>query len=188
MKRFHWQSTLLLGAASATAPGALAAEEARAADERTTRVAVGIGVAVPALNYALYDAGVIAQGGADFPLGDGRTHRLRLLGRWVGLATDGARADLGSVESAWRIYPSWGRGLLLELGAGTLLEVERFQLNLSGRSLDESRGRAGVPASVAVGFGLRQQLEVEVGYRQLFFLREEPRTVGIAHALIGGRL
>lgn len=161
---------------------------AHAEGEGAPRAAVGVGVALPVLNRTLYGAGVLVQGGADFPLGSGEAQRLRLLARWTGVATAGARADLGSLEAAWRLYPSWGKGLLFEVGTGVMIEVERLQLNLPTRSLDESSTRGGIPASVAVGFGLWRRIELELGYQQLFFLRSDPWTAGMGHASIGGRL
>ena len=161
---------------------------ARAEGDSTPRIAAGGGLAVPVVNRTRYGVGELVQAGADFPLGSGEGQRLRLLGRWIGLATTGARADLGLVEAAWRIYPSWGKGLLFEVGAGALFEVERLQLNLPTRSVDTSNTRVGVPASAAVGFGFWRRVELEIGYQQLFFLREPPWTAGLAHASIGGRL
>ncbi|MBK7578870.1 MAG: hypothetical protein IPI67_01575 [Myxococcales bacterium] len=158
------------------------------AEGEPARAALGAGVAIPVLNHALYGPGVLAQGGADLPLGDGQSQRLRFLGRWIGLATTGARADIGSLEAAFRLYPKWGRGLLFEVGTGALFEVERLQLNLPGRSLDESNTRFGMPATAAAGFGLGRRIELEAGYAQLLFFREQPRTVGIVHVSIGGRL
>jgi hypothetical protein len=176
------------GAIFALAVWAMGARVAHAEGEVALRVAAGVGVAVPVLNHALYEPGVLVQGGADFPLGSGEAQRLRVLGRWIGLATIGARADLGSVEAGWRVYPSWGRGLFLEIGSGVLFEVERVRLKLPDRSLDESNTRVGMPVSVAAGFGLWRRVELELGYQQLIFFREQPGTVGIAHASIGGRL
>lgn len=41
------------------------------AEAEGARAALGAGVAIPVLNHALYGPGVIAQGGADLPLGAG---------------------------------------------------------------------------------------------------------------------
>lgn len=160
---------------------------AYAEGEDAPRAVAGVGVAVPVLTHTLYGPGVLVQAGAELPLGDGDAQRLRILGRWIGLATTGARADLGMVEAAWRIYPR-GKRLRFELGTGVLFEIERLEMNLPGRSLDESNTRAGMPASVAFGFGLGRRIELEVGYQQLLFFGDQPRTAGIAHASIGGRL
>ena len=182
-----WLGTLLrAGSALSLLLGTSAI--ARAEGNDATRVAAGAGIAVPVLNRTLYGPGELVQGGADFPLGNGEAQRLRVLARWIGLVTTGARADLGLVEAAWRLYPSWGKGLLFEIGAGALFEVERLQLNLPGRAVDASNARVGMPASAAIGFGLWRRVELEVGYQQLFFIRGEPWTAGIGHASIGGRL
>ncbi len=161
---------------------------AHAEEGETARAVAGAGLALPVLNRTLYGAGIMVHGGADFPLGSGETHRLRLLGRWVGLETPGARADLGYGEAAWRVYPAWGKGLLVELGAGALLEVERLRLDLPGRPIEASNTRVGVPLSAAIGFGLWRRIELEVGYQELFFLRGGPWTSGLAHLTLGGRL
>jgi hypothetical protein len=161
---------------------------AHAEGNEDPRAVAGAGVALPVVNRTLYGAGAFVQGGADFPLGSGETHRLRLLGGWIGLDTVGAHTDLGRVEAAWRVYPGWGKGLLFELGGGALFEVERLQLNLPGRALDASKTRAGVPLSAAVGFGLWRRIELELGYQELLFLRGDPWTYGLAHLSIGGRL
>lgn len=185
MALLRWPEALsaVVLAALVLGPARVARAEAEGA-----RAAVGAGVAIPVVNHALYGSGVMAQGGADLALGTGEAQRLRILGRWIGLATTGARADIGSLEATWRVYPAWGGGLLFELGTGALFEVERVQLDLPGRSLDESNTRAGVPASAAVGIGLGRRVELEVGYQQILFFREQPRTAGIAHFAIGGRL
>lgn len=161
---------------------------AHAEGSEEPRAVAGAGVALPVVNRTLYGAGAFVQGGADFPLGNGETHRLRLLGRWIGLDTVGAHADLGHVAVAWRVYPAFGKGLLVELGTGALFEVERLRLNLPGRALDASRTRVGVPLSLAVGFGLWRRIELELGYQELFFLRGAPWTSGLAHLSLGGLL
>lgn len=158
------------------------------AEGEGTRAAVGAGLAVPAWNRSLYDAGLFAQGGVDAPLGSGETQRLRLLGRWLGLAATGMRSDTVSLEASWRVYPPWGRGLLFEIGSGAMFEVERLRLSLPSRDIDASNTRAGMPVSLAVGFGLWRRAEIEAGFQQFLFFREQPRAVGIAHLSLGGRL
>lgn len=167
---------------------ALGSSPAHADADGPTRVIGGIGVAVPLVSHTLYDVGVLVQGGADLPLGTSGTHRLRVVGGWIGLATTGARVDLGLVQAAWRIAPSWGRGVHLDVGSGLVFEVERFRLDLPGPSVMVASTRVGMPASIAVGIGLGRWVELEVGYQQLVFFNALHRTAGIAHATIGGRL
>ena len=69
-----------------------------------------------------------------------------------------------------------------------LVEVERLRLNLPARSLDESNTRVGMPASIAIGITRWRRVELEIGYRQLLFFHDEPRTAGLAQVSIGGRL
>ena len=146
------------------------------------------GIARPMMNHALYGLGPTATVGADLALGRGDVHRAIAFVRWTGLPATGARADIGSIEAAWRWQPSWAQGAFAQLGSGMLFEVERLSLILPGHTLDESNTRFGAPLSVALGFRAGAHVELEVGYQQLVFFRQEPRTVGIPHASIGGRL
>lgn len=166
--------------------GALIAAPARADD--SPRALAGAGIAVPVFAHTLYGAGVRVQAGAELPLGTEQPQWIRVVGRWVGLATTGARADLGMVEAAWRVAPAWATRLRFELGLGVLVEVERLRLSLPARTLDESTTRVGMPASAAVAVELWRRVELELGYQQLVFVGDQPRTAGIVHAALGARL
>ena len=80
---------------------------AHAEEGETARAVAGAGLALPVLNRTLYGAGIMVHGGADFPLGSGETHRLRLLGRWAAKLAGAhlQRADrvgaAGSDRSPW---------------------------------------------------------------------------------------
>lgn len=153
-----------------------------------THAIASVGIARPMMNHALYGFGPTAAAGADFALGNGDAHRMLTFGRWIGLPATGARADIGSLEAAWRWQPQRANGGFVQVGAGLLFEVERLMLTLPGRSVDESHTRVGAPLSIAVGFRAWSHVEVDVGYQQIVFFREQPRTVGVPHLSIGGRL
>lgn len=161
---------------------------ARAEPEAAPRAIAAVGVVAPLLSHTLHGAGVLVEGGAELPLDERHARRLRVRGRWIGLASPGARADLVMAEAAWRITPSWARWLRLEVGSGVLLERERLQLTLPERTLDATATRLGLPLSVGTALALGRWLELAVGYQQLLLLGDQPRTAGLAHASIGGRL
>lgn len=164
---------------------ALGSAPADAEGDDASRVTAGVGVAVPVVNHRRYDLGVLAHGGADLRLG---CHRLIVEGGWIGLATTGARVDVGLVEASWRVSPSWARGIRFDVGSGLVLEVERMQLELPGQGLSVSTTRGGMPASVAIGVNLGRWVELEVGYQQLVYFNAPSHSAGVAHATIGGRL
>jgi hypothetical protein len=161
---------------------------ARAEPEAAPRAIAAVGVVAPVLSHTLHGAGVLVEGGAELPLGDRDAPRLRLRARWIGLATPGARADLVAAEAIWRITPSWATRLRFEVGSGVLLEFERLQLTLPERTLDASTTRIGLPVSAGIALALGRWVELAVGYQQLLLLGDQPRTAGLAHASIGGRL
>jgi len=161
---------------------------ARAEPEAAPHAIAAVGVVAPLLSRTLHGAGVLVEGGAELPLGDRDASRLRLRARWIGLATPGARVDLVMAEAAWRITPSWATRLRFEVGSGVLLEYERLQLTLPERALADSTTRIGLPVSVGVALALGRWLELAVGYQQQLLLGDQPRTAGLAHASIGGRL
>lgn len=167
---------------------AAAGSSARADGDDPIRVTAGVGLVVPVVNHTLYDAGVRARGGAELPVGAAGRHRLRVGAGWIGLATAGARVDVGLIEAAWRVVPSWGRGVRFELGSGLVFEVERFRLELPGQAVAMSSARGGVPASASVGVGLGRWVELELGYQQLLYVNAPSRSAGLAHLTLGGRL
>ena len=161
---------------------------AHADDDDAPHVIAGVGLAVPVVNRTRYDPGPRVRAGADLRIGAGGTQRLRFVAGWIGLATSGARVDLGQLEAIWHVSPSWGRGVYFDVGSGLALEVERLKLDLPEQSVAASTTRVGLPASGAIGLGFGRWVELELGYQQLLFFNEQPRTAGIAHITLGGRL
>ena len=166
----------------------MASARAHADDDDALHVIAGVGLAVPVVNRTRYDPGPRVRAGADLRLGTGGTQRLRFVAGWIGLATSAARGAIGQLEATWRVSPSWGRGVYFDVGSGLALEVERLQLDLPEQSVAASTTRVGLSASGAIGIGLGRWVELELGYQQLLFFNEQPRTAGIAHITLGGKL
>lgn len=152
-------------------------------------VVVAAGAAIQVLQYqeAYGSAGGAIDSGIELMFRGRRAHRLRLDAQLVGFPSDGAQLWLGSLEAGWRWYPLASSGLHCGVAAGLLLSYERFELALAPRRIEDSRVRLGAPLAATVGWTLGDRLDVDVTWKQVVFVGDDPRTVGYGLILLGWR-
>lgn len=144
------------------------------------------GVAIPVRTYTLYGAGLRLRGGVELSFCETSRHRLLVDGQWIGLAINGARVDVGVVGAWWRMY--LGPRFHVDVGTGLVAALQRQELVLPERTVDDQTTSAGTQLAASVGLSLGHSLEVELGYQQLVYVQASPRTAGFGHASIGLKL
>ncbi|MBP9085747.1 MAG: hypothetical protein KBG15_06495 [Kofleriaceae bacterium] len=141
------------------------------------------GIAMPVRTYTLYGAGLRLRGGMEVAFCEPSRHRLIVDGQWIGLAINGARVDVGVVGAWWRMY--LGPRFHVDVGTGLVAALQRQELVLPERSVDDQALRAGTQLAASLGLSLGHGLEVELGYQQILYFQVSPRTAGFGHASIG---
>lgn len=172
--------TSVVGMAALVVGGRAHAEPVRA------RPLFEVGVAIPVRTYTLYGVGLRLRGGMEVAFCDTSRHRLLVDGQWIGLAINGARVDVGVVGAWWRMY--LGPQFHVDVGTGLVAALQRQELVLPERTVDDQTLRAGTQLAASLGLSLGHGLEVELGYQQILYVQASPRTAGFGHASIGLKL
>ena len=156
------------------------------------RVGLDAGMALPLLDLALYGPGAWAEASLELPLGDAGQHGALVSGEWTGLATAGARTDLGSFSGVFRAHLTGNEASLvrlsLDLGAGALVDAERLEFTLGSRRITAHQTRFGVPLRAGIQVEVGRATEVVLGYEHSLFLHDQPRTIAVARLGFGVRL